>query len=306
VARQAGLTLPLPFLEKLFSILGPHTPGLVLSGGEPTYVPHFPETVALAKAKGFMEIAVISNGTRLHLMAVQNALLEHVTSVRISMYDWQEGDSDAFLEILKKIEFLRDRAEKEGSTLEIGAAMLTRKEWNHRLTPAGLRVLKSGVDWLYFHPYCINWESEHPVQADQNGVLEAIEDLIRSAPAGSNIQTPYERYSQVPLFFKRLHGAHFLIQVGADGINYAGPECKYHEDYALLDLNKYLEDDFLWHPQRIKRLQEISSDNYRVIGTRHRPPMFSDYIERLLRTRTAEKAPWPSIEEDFFLYPDII
>lgn len=306
IKRRPGLTLQLPFIEKLFGILGPHTNGIVLSGGEPTYVPHFPETVALAKAKGFREIAVISNGTRLHLPEVQDALLEYVTSIRVSMYDWQVGESGSFLRTLKKIEFLRNRAEKEGSKLEIGAAMLTRKEWNHRLKPVGLRVLKSGVDWLYFHPYCIHWDIDRPVQADQSGVLEAIEDFIKSAPSGSNIQVPYERYSKEPLFFKTLHGSYFLIQVGADGINYAGPECKYDEEYALLDLNKYLEDDFLWHPQRIGRLKKINSANYSTIGTRHRPPVFSDYIEKIIAARAVKKECEPSVEKDLFLYPDII
>jgi hypothetical protein len=306
MARSTGLTLPLPFLEKLFGILGPHTNGIVLSGGEPTYVPHFPETVTMARAKGFREIAVISNGTRLHLPEVQNALLDQVTSIRVSMYDWQVGESDSFLETLKKIELLRDRVEKEGSKLEIGAAMLTRKEWNRRLKPVGLQILKSGVDWLYFHPFCINWDSNRPVQADQNGVLAAIEDLIRAAPAGSNIQTPYERYSREPLFFNRLHGSHFLIQVGADGINYAGPECKYVEAYALLDLHEYLEEDFLWHPQRIRRLEKINSANYLVIGTRHRPPVFSDYIEKLIEARTTAIEPDPLEGKDSFLYPEII
>ncbi|MBF8276449.1 MAG: hypothetical protein HW390_1522 [Candidatus Brocadiaceae bacterium] len=238
VGRRPGLTLQLPFLEKLFSILGPHTTGIVLSGGEPTSVPHFPKIIALARAKGFKEIAVISNGSRLHLPEVQDTLLEQATSLRVSMYDWQDGETDSFLKTLKWIDILRNRAGKEGSKLEIGAAMLTRKEWSHRLKPIGLQVMKFGVDWLYFHPYCIQWESERPIQADQSGVLAAIEDLIRDAPATSNIQIPYERYSKEPLFFKHLHGSHFLIQVGADGVNYAGPECKYNGAYALLNLNE--------------------------------------------------------------------
>jgi MoaA/NifB/PqqE/SkfB family radical SAM enzyme len=65
VARSPGLTLQLPFLDRLFSILGPHTPGIVFSGGEPTIVPHFPEVVKMAREKGFKEIAIISNGEQI-------------------------------------------------------------------------------------------------------------------------------------------------------------------------------------------------------------------------------------------------
>ena len=186
-----------------------------------------------------------------------------------------------------KIEGLRNRIEKEGSKLEIGASMLTRKDLNHRYESVGMQALNAGIHWLYFHPYCIDWESKHPIQADQAGVLEAIEKLKEIAPSNANIQVPVDRYSDKPLYFKKLHGAHFLIQIGADGINYAGPECKYDENSELLNLNEYLEDDFLWHPQRLKRLDELNSDNYNFIGTKHRPPMFSDYIQKLIHLRNS-------------------
>ena len=306
-SRRPGLTLQLPFLDRLFSVLGSHTPGIVLTGGESTIVPHFPETVALAREKGFKEIAVISNGANIHRPEVQDALLEHVTAIRISLYDWQENDSEYFINSLKKIEGLRNCIEKEGSKLEIGASILTRSEWNHRYASVGLQALNAGIDWLYFHPYCIDWEKEYPMQADQTSVLEAIEKLKEIAPQNANIQVPIERYAEKPLYFEKLHGSHFLIQVGADGINYAGPECKYEKDAELLNLNEYLEDDFLWHPQRLKRLNEINSDNYRFIGTKHRPVIFSDHIQTLIPFPNKNKEEKSLIESsDCFSYPGII
>jgi hypothetical protein len=304
--KTAGLTLELPFLDRLFSILGPHVPGLVLSGGEATFVPHFPETVALARSRGFKQIAVISNGSLLHVTKVQDALLKHVTSIRVSMYDWQDGDSDYFKETLEKIYNLRNRVQKEGSQLEIGASILTRKEWNDKYTYVGTQALKAGVDWVYFHPFCIDWEEKRPVQADQTGVLEAIEEFRRQAPEGSNIQVPYERYSTEALYFKKLHGSHFLIQVGADGCNYAGPECKYERDYNLLDLNKYLKDDFLWHPQRIAALNQMNSSNYQTIGTKHRPPVFSDHVEKIIAANNGNNNAELVKDAREFHYPEII
>ncbi|MFH0825950.1 MAG: radical SAM protein [Pseudomonadota bacterium] len=280
VERRPGLTLQLPFLDRLFGILGPHVPGLVLSGGEPTSVPHFPETVALARKAGVQEIAVITNGSCLHDARVQEALLGGVTSVRVSLYDWQEGESEYFNRTLRLIELLRKRADMEGSPLEIAAAMLTRREWTHRFDAIGRKALDAGVHWLYFHPFCVEWETGYPGQADQTGVMGAIQTLKDHVSRPGAIQVPFERYEVRPLTFSRLHGAHFLIQVGADGINYAGPECKYSPDYALLDLNEYLEDDFLWYPDRLGKIEAINSDGYAPIKTRHRPPIFSDYIER--------------------------
>jgi len=185
--------------------------------------------------------------------------------------------------------------------------MLTRKNLNHRYESVGLQALNAGIHWLYFHPYCIDWESKHPIQADQTGVLEAIEKLKETAPSNANIQVPVDRYSEKPLYFTKLHGAHFLIQIGADGINYAGPECKYDENSELLNLNEYLEDDFLWHPQRLKRLDELNSDNYNFIGTKHRPPMFSDYIQKLIHLRDSKNEEEPLNEPaQHFSYPCIL
>ncbi|MGD0338897.1 MAG: radical SAM protein [Bacteroidota bacterium] len=306
-SRRPSLTLQIPFIDRLFSILGPHTPGIVLSGGESTIVPHFPKVLRTAREKGFREIAVISNGANIHKPEVQDALMEYGTSIRISMYDWQDGESVHFRTTLQKIQGLRDRIEKEGSKLEIGASILTRTEWNHRYEPVGLQALSAGIDWLYFHPYCIDWDQKYPVQANQTGVIEAIEHLEKIAPKDANIQIPYERYDTRPLYFEKLHGSFFLIQIGANGVNYAGPESKYEEDSELLNLNEYLEDDFLWHPQRIDRLNKINSDNYRFQGTKHRPPVFSDYIQKLIQLGDYTKAV-EYIEDtpDHFAYPNII
>jgi MoaA/NifB/PqqE/SkfB family radical SAM enzyme len=307
VSRKAGLTLELPFLDRLLGILGPHTPGLVLSGGESTIVPHFGQVLALARKKGFKEIALISNGGHTHKPHVQDALLEHVTSIRISLYDWQDGKSEYFIKTLDKIRILRNRIDKEGSRLEIGASMLTRSEWNSRYEAVALEALAAGADWIYFHPYCVDWDKTHPVQADQTGVLDAIENIRAAAPQNANIQVPLERYSEKPLHFKKLHGSYFLIHVGADGIIYAGPECKYEKDFALLDLHEYMKDDFLWHPQRLMRLGQFTSDNYRYIGTKHRPPMFSDHIQKIIDLRKNHR-PVESLHEpsSHFSYPCII
>jgi organic radical activating enzyme len=306
VSRRPGLTLQIPFIDRLFSILGPHTPGIVLSGGEASVAPHFPETLALARKKGFKQIAVISNGGYIHQTKVQGALLEHATAIRISMYDWQDGESGYFINVLKKIEALRKLIEKEGSKLEIGASILTRKEWNHRYEAVALQTLNAGIHWLYFHPYCVDWDKEYPNQADQTGVLEAIDNLKEKAPKDANIQVPLERYDKRPSFFEKLHGSHFLIQVGADGKNYAGPECKYEKEAELLDLNEYMEDDFLWHPQRLNRLNKLSSDNYRFSGTKHRPVIFSDHIQKLIQAAPEHKEESLMEPGDHFSYQHII
>jgi len=305
-SRRQGHTLQFSFLDRLFSILGPNTPGIILSGGEPSIFPFFAETVSMARKKGFKQIVVVSNGANIHHPEIQAALLEHVTSIRISMYDWQEDDSESFRNTLKKIEGLRNSIDKEGSKLEIGASILTRQEWNYRYLPVGLQALNAGINWLYFHPYCIDFDTGYPTQADQKGVLEAIEKLKEIVPQNANIQVPVERYSKKPLYFDKFHGAYFLMEVGADGILYAGPECKYDKDAEILNLHSYLKDDFLWHTQTLKRLNETNSDNYRFIGTKHRTPIFSDFIQKVIQLRNDNKTEESLIESSSGLLHDFI
>lgn len=281
-SRRPGLTLTLPFIEKLFGILGPHVPGLVLSGGEPTSVPYFPEILAAARRSGFKEICVITNGSLLHEPKIQNALLTYATSVRVSLYDWHTEDSPYFTQTIKNISNLKQRAATEGSSLSVAASLLTNNSCTERLEHVGLAALSTGIDWLYFHPFCVDWDTNAPVQDQQGGVLEAIENLKSKNYFNGEIQVPYERYTRDLLKFTKLHAAHFLIQVGADGINYAGPECKYEQDYALIDLNEYMEKDFLWHPERLAKIDKINAANYRPIGTRHRPPIISAFIQSML------------------------
>ena len=88
------------------------------------------------------------------------------------------------------------------------------------------------------------------------------------------------------------------------------PECKYDKESELLNLNEYLEDDFLWHPQRLKRLDELNSDNYNFIGTKHRPPMFSDHIQKLIQLRndkhSEEQRSETTSGTSSFSYPSIL
>ena len=241
-------------------------------------------------------------GPLLHKTEIQDALLEHVTSVRVSLYDWQEGESEYFRQTLHNIENLRKRADDEGSGLQLAAGMLTKSEWVSRIEPVGKMALSSGIHWLYFHPFCIEWEHRHPLQEDQTGVLAAIEVLKRKHSQNGNVQVPYERYQGYPLEFEMLHGAYFLIQIGADGVNYAGPECKYEEDYALLDLNEHLDENFLWHPDRLAKIEKINSANYRPIKTRHRPPIISAFVQDYLDGQVD----WDKMEDASYHQPHII
>ncbi len=60
---------------------------------------------------------------------------------------------------------------------------------------------------------------------------------IFNAPCGSTgYFTSSDRYVDTGLSFDGYHAAHFLLVVGADGMNYLGAEVKYQPQYAIADL----------------------------------------------------------------------
>jgi len=50
----------------------------------------------------------------------------------------------------------------------------------------------------------------------------------------------------------------------------------------------------------------MNSTTYLPIGTKHRPPMFSHFIEQTIRQRAAGGAAQPSRDAEAFRYPEII
>jgi hypothetical protein len=144
-----------------------------------------------------------------------------------------------------------------------------------------------------------------PVQDNQDGVLETVAELERSAPAGVRVQIPKERYTRYSLVFSAFHSSHFLMQVGADGINYCAPEAKYQPSCAIADLNQNLEDGFLWRPERLAAIAALNSDRYTFAGTRHRGSMFSDFLERCEQHETGPIAAFRNSGEADFLYPHL-
>lgn len=295
--------LSLRFLDRLFSILDGQTPGMILSGGEPTLSPHFPEVLALARRRGFRQIATISNGTRLHLPAIQDALLEHGTALRVSLYDWESGRLETARKTFAQVAHLRERADREGSRLEIGVSMLTSRKRLPYIGPVADLAAESGAHWLYFHPFCRDWEVR-PAQDDQTGVLEALDDVRDRLAGRIEVQVARDRYGDKALHFSSFHAAHFLLQIGADGVNYIAPEAKYRPESALVALDEDMDKDFLWHPDRLARIAALDSGRYPVIGTRHRGSIFSDHLERRMAERGASRGAAGASTR--FRYPDII
>ena len=223
---SAGSTMPPAvltdrFVDRLLGILEGETHGVILSGGEPTISPYFAEIMRIARQRQFQEVAVITNGSELERPEIQAALLEYGTSVRVSLYDWYDGDEPKtyFFKQLERIAGLRRRVEETGSRLEIGVSLLT----SRRRLPALLRAVGpaggSGAHWVYFHPLCQNWLDGVPVQEDQAGVLPVLLSLRENAPPGVNVYVPEQRYTSYPLVFTSFHAAHFLMQIGANGVN---------------------------------------------------------------------------------------
>jgi len=67
-----------------------------------------------------------------------------------------------------------------------------------------------------------------------------------------------------------------------------------------------MEEDFLWHPERLNALNKMNSRNYRAIGTKHRPPIFSDHIEKIIDLKKDLTTTGITDDAGEFSYPGII
>lgn len=292
------------FIERLFGILGKGSSGLLLTGGEPTLSPLFSYALAQARNKGFREIAVVSNGSRLDDALVLDALLEHVSVIRLSLYDWEcssRGPADG---LMNSVSRLRKRVECEGSSLKVGFSILTSSATRSMLLTLTETAVAAGAHWIYFHPRCRGWEDGRPVPDDQEGVVETIEEISLRYLGLCDIQFSRERYQRDPLVFSSYHAAHFLFVVGADRRNYLGPEVKYHPDFVIGDLSNGFSEGFFSDPARRSRIDSYGSNSYRAVNSRHRGVLYNGFIERLQRgeRHMEEFLPSPPV----FLFPHIL
>lgn len=290
-------SLSLSFVQNLLSSMERQSKGLLLSGGEATFSPIFPDVVALARREGFEEIAVVTNGSLLSENRVLNALTEHVSTIRISMYDWDGTSCEGIAPTLRRISSLRSHIDQVGSSLKIGISILTESSRIGKLVEVAEAVRSAGAHWVYFHPMCIGWEIGRLNQVDQKGVIPALVDYRSKTKDDFEVFFSAARYGRNPLHFNGYHAAHFLMVVGSDGYNYLGAEVKYQPQYAVADLSREWRSDFLQNPDRLNKIHAITSENYTALNSRHRGVLYNDYIERLKSGSNSESE--TVVGEDF-------
>lgn len=276
------MELSLPFIDELFASFEKQTKGLLMTGGEPTSSPNFSETLKLARARGFEEIAVVTNGSLLDNPVVLEALLEHASTIRVSMYDWDLDLHGGITSILKKIELVRENILKTRSLLQIGISALTSEERVPRFAELVEKVRDTGADWIYFHPMCTGWSDGHLIPVSQTGVMDEIL-RIKQSNNGQNfgVYISDKRYMDTPITFIGYHAAHFLMVVGADGKNYLGAEVKYQPDFNICDIHATGIGRFLRSSERLQKIASVRSDTYSALLSRHRGVLYNDLIEKM-------------------------
>ena len=269
------------FIHKLFTLLDGRTGGLLLTGGEPTASPLFPKALKWARHYGFIDIAVVTNGSSLDSPPVWESLLKYASTIRLSMYDWEKNTCGSFESSLRRLEFLRNKIDGNGSRLQIGVSALTSDKRSEKLLQLAENVRSAGADWIYFHPLCTNWGVGRPTPEAQAGVVDRIKEIQTWPEFKERIFLSLERYENFPLEFNHYHAAHFLLVVGADGRNYLGPEVKYQPDYMVSDLNGSGNGGFLWERSRLEKIDSCQSRTYPAIKSRHRGVLYNHLIECL-------------------------
>lgn len=292
-------------IDRFFGRLDGQTRGLLLSGGEPTSSPDFPAFLKLARGRGFKEIAIVSNGANLDDKEIMVALLEDATVIRLSLYGWDVEVTRKDGTVLRKIEALRKQIDESGSGLHIGVSALTTHGRIPELGSLAKAAADSGAHWIYFHPICTGWHNGHLRQTDQDGVTEEITRLQKNMNNDFGIYYCPDRYQTGELIFNEYYSAHFLMVVGADGINYLGTETKYQEDYAIADTAVNLEG-FPFQPDRLNRIKGINNRNYPPVGGRHRGLLYNHFFEQLKQGNGNLAEGLAGEPEAGFLYPHIL
>jgi organic radical activating enzyme len=303
--RSEAQSLDLPFLDRLFGLLEGQTRGMLISGGEPTLSPIFPQVLSLARRKGIAQIAIVTNGAYLHHERVADSLAEHAAAVRISFYDWEEELQGKEGGLLRRIEFLRNRVEQTGSRLAIGVSALTTRARVPQFRKVADAMAAAGAHWLYFHPMCAGWGTGSLAHENQDGVTQALASLQQQTHPGFGVHYCPQRYEISPLAFDEYYSAHFLLVVGADGRNYLGTEVKYHPQYVLADLSGgNWRGDFLWQAARLERIRSITHRNYPPLGGRHRAVLYNHYLQQVVDGR--EQPDPDAAKPDAFLFPHVL
>lgn len=299
-------SLSMEFVDRLFADLEGQTPGLLLTGGEPTMAPLFPKVLDVARRSGFQEIAIVTNGSLLDRSTVMDALLAYATTIRLSMYDWENGPNGSLRGTLKRIEGLRRRIDREGSALKIGTSALTSAGRVDRLQELVERLRDAGAHWIYFHPLCSKWGLGSPILADQDGVLSMLERLRSEGIERNDVYFFRERYQDTDLQFDGYHAARFLLVVGADGLNYLAPEVKYQPDYAIADFHEQRFPHRLWAAERSRRIEAIRSSTYPPLKSRHRSILYNHFLDGLRRHEKGAVENFEIASKTRFLFPNIL
>lgn len=299
-------SLSFDFITNLFQSLEGQTRGLLLTGGEATMSPLFPDTLALARKTGFEDIAVVTNGMLLDKDRVAEALLEHASTIRLSLYDWDQGTCHGIEPSLRRIEALRNRIDRAGSGLQIGISVLTSRTLNQRIGEVSDAVRRAGAHWIYYHPKCTGWKDARLEPFDQAGVLDTIDHYRETTGNHFNVFVCPSRYDDSNLSFDGYHAAHFLMVIGADGKNYLGAEVKYQDRFVLADVAGQWQSDFVHQAERLRKIAAMNSAAYSALKSRHRGVLYNDYIEKLKRQPSPQAADGYHENGDEFLFPHIL
>jgi len=275
--------LSLSSIRSLFKNMQEETPGLIVTGGEPTLHPDFPVILREAHENGFKEIAVITNGSFLNDPNVYEPLLKYASAVRVSLYDWNGGSFESLLPTLERINALHNRIVESKSQLTIGTSALTQNSEASLLPELTRLAVENGANWIYFLPCCTKDPDGNKIQLEQGKIfttIHSLKDEYQSSP-GFDVFCIDERYNEKNPSFRGYHAAYFIFVVGSDGCNYLSSESKYKPDFMLLTSAETNENP-LFNRNRLSRIAAVHSEEYSPKGNMNRGILYSDLIQKLI------------------------
>ena len=215
---------------------------------------------------------------------VCEALLAHASTIRVSLYDWEEEVFSGSDSVFQRLQALRRRIDADASPLRIGVSALTSTARLGRLRRLVQAAATAGVHWLYFHPRCHHWDQGRPQPEEQSGVLDEIARLREEFSAAARDRGFQPALPGFPPAFRRLPRRPFHAGRGRRPQKLPGrrgqvpPRFRRSPTWAGTSARV-----FSGEPARLQRIAAQNSANYRALGSRHRGVLYNDFIERLKR-----------------------
>ena len=227
---------------------------IITGGGEPCLYRNLGDFVKAVSQTG-VDVTLTTNGQQFHRHLP--LLMTHLKRVRFSIdaatpevFRLTHGmDAQSFNQVMENLRVAVDYKRAHQSDTDIGVSFLICEPNAHEVEEAVALYRGIGVDFIHFKPMQF-WDKrkQRYYHKPMPGLHERISDLQKNQSTDFHVSISREKYyrrSDNDILYRRCHGSHFDLIIGADGKTYTCCHFKYHPAHCYGDLDKESIGDVL-------------------------------------------------------------